>query len=197
MIPNYVFHQTSLLSLESVACSVQRPKVKFICFMDIYLLKGSFRQNYRLVSEQHFSRRQRALCHWRKGTFCVFWKLGGPRPAFTPPGSYAPVWNNLSPIIRNSSYISSFKLQLHIHYSSSALCQRPRYLLFCHLFFLSFVSYPFKQGQLASSQSVQNLSFKNFLTGLSFYGTISLHSFVTVHMFHPLSSSSIFTTLLN
>jgi hypothetical protein len=36
-----------------------------------------------------------------------------------------------------------------------------------------------------------------FLTELSFYGTISLQSFVTVRLFHPLSSSSIPTTLLN
>ena len=28
------------------------------------------------------------------------------------------IWNNLSPIIRNSSSVSSFKLQLHSHYSS-------------------------------------------------------------------------------
>jgi hypothetical protein len=40
--------------------------------------------------------------------------------------------------------------------------------------------------------------FRNFfLTELSFYGTISLQSFVTVRLFHPLSSSSILTTLLN
>ena len=36
-----------------------------------------------------------------------------------------------------------------------------------------------------------------FLTELSFYGTISLQSFVTVRLFHPLNSSSILTTLLN
>jgi hypothetical protein len=36
-----------------------------------------------------------------------------------------------------------------------------------------------------------------FLTELSFYGKISLQSFVTVRLFHPLNSSSILTTLLN
>jgi hypothetical protein len=36
-----------------------------------------------------------------------------------------------------------------------------------------------------------------FLTELSYNGTISLRSFVTVRLFHPLSSSSILTTLLN
>ena len=49
-----------------------RPKVKFICFMDIYLLKGTFLKNCRLFSEQHFSRRQTSLCHRIEGTYCVF-----------------------------------------------------------------------------------------------------------------------------
>jgi hypothetical protein len=34
-----------------------------------------------------------------------------------------------------------------------------------------------------------------FLTEFSFYGTISLRSFVTVRLFHPLNSSSIFQAL--
>jgi hypothetical protein len=61
-------------------------------------------------------------------------------------------------------------------------------------------SYPFKQGQLASRHEfVQKPLFLEtlFSTELSFYGTISLRSFVTVRLFHPLSSSSILTTLLN
>jgi hypothetical protein len=41
----------------------------------------------KMQSEQHLSRRQRALCHWKKGTFENLGGLGPPAP---PPGSYAP-----------------------------------------------------------------------------------------------------------
>jgi hypothetical protein len=81
-----------------------RPKAKFICFMDIYLLKGTFLKNCILFSEQHFSRRKRALCHRRERTFCVFRKLEGLGP-LAPPGSYAP-GQGITPLL-SASYSSA------------------------------------------------------------------------------------------
>jgi hypothetical protein len=45
----------------------------------------------KMQSEQHLSRRQRALCHWKKGTFENLGGLGLPAP---PPRFLRPWWYN-------------------------------------------------------------------------------------------------------
>jgi hypothetical protein len=71
--------------------------------MDIYLLRGTFVKNFRLFSEQHFSRRQRAFCHRREGTFVFSENLGGGLGPLVPTPLNSSDKGTCTPNIRNSS----------------------------------------------------------------------------------------------
>jgi phosphatidylethanolamine-binding protein (PEBP) family uncharacterized protein len=66
-----------------------------------------------MQSEQHFSRRQRALCHRKKETF----KNVGAWPPCPPPGSYAPDTHHYLfnirtyPIILSTCIVNEFRSQ--------------------------------------------------------------------------------------